>query len=288
MPARSRRSKYSPSTGESRGSRFHSRSRPRARTSRSRALSLWGTEPCPARPSATSRSQSGPFSAVVTVNTGRFTPNSSVEPPPPSLMTNSATRASGWCSSSHSMPSIPPASSSATARNTMSRASDAPDRFSSSTVSSSATPSPFMSSVPRPQISPLRMTAANGSSSQYSRSTGTTSVWLSSIRGCLLPLPLSTARSETRSSPGSNSSYSNPSRSRMPPRKSHASRSRPGGFDVSMRRYSCRMPSASSKAASQSTRGSTAVTPPPRTPPPSCRAGSCAARPRAGRPVPAR
>ena len=88
----------------------------------------------------------------------------------------------------------------------MSRASGSPERFSSSTVSSSATPSPFMSSVPRPQISPFWMSPANGSSSQYSRSTGTTSVWLSSISGCRLPSPLRTARSETRSSPGSNSS----------------------------------------------------------------------------------
>ena len=249
---------------------------------------MCGTEPCPARPSATIRSQSGPFSAVVTVKTGRFTPNSSVEPPPPSLMTNSASSASGWCSASHSMPSSPPASSSATARKTMSRASGTPARFSSRNVNSSATPSPFMSSVPRPQISPFRMIPANGSSSQYSRSTGTTSVWFSSISGGRLPSPLSTARSETRSSPGSNSSYATPSRSRMPPRKSHASRSRPGGFDVSMRRYSCRMPSASSNATSQSTRGSVTVTPLPRTPSPSCRGGSCAACPRAGRSAPAR
>ena len=249
---------------------------------------MCGTEPCPARPSATTRSQSGPFSAVVTVNTGRFTPNSSVEPPPPSLMTNSASSASGWCSASHSMPSSPPASSSATARNTMSRARGTAARFSSRNVSSSATPRPFMSSVPRPQISPFRMIPANGSSSQNSRSTGTTSVWFRSISGGRLPSPFSTARSETRSSPGSNSSYSTPSRSRMAPRKSHASRSRPGGFDVSMRRYSCRMPSASSNAASQSTRGSVTVTPLPRTPSPSCRGGSCAACPRAGRSAPAR
>ncbi len=61
-------------------------------------------------------------------------------------------------------------------------------------------PMPFISSAPRPQITPSFTSPANGSSSQPSRSTGTTSVWLQRISGRSEPSPFSTARMFSRPS----------------------------------------------------------------------------------------
>ena len=90
---------------------------------------------------------------------------------------------------------------------------------------------------------------------QYDASTGTTSVWLQSIIGRLPPSPGSVASRMSRSGCGSRYVQSKPSAASRSPRKCAAGASRPGGFDVSMRRYRVSTSSASACTAAQSISG---------------------------------
>ena len=70
--------------------------------------------------------------------------------------------------------------------------------------------------------------------SQYCDSTGTTSVWLQSISGRLLPSPFSVETTTSRLGAVSMYSHASPSASMSDPRKRAAGFSFPGGLEVSI------------------------------------------------------
>ena len=72
----------------------------------------------------------------------------------------------------------------------MSRERGTPRRLSAITVISSATAVPFMSSAPRPQTAPSRVTPDQGPIRQAESVAGTTSMWLSRMIGRFEPSPL--------------------------------------------------------------------------------------------------
>src|SRR5438552_6049741 len=157
---------------------------------------------------------------------------------PPSLTRNSASRtSSGWCSTNHPAPTPCPTSSSAVARKTTSRFSGTPARFSTTSVISSAIPSPFMSWAPRPQMYPSWISPPKGSTDQYSGDASTTSMWLSRMMGRALPSPRRRAYRFALPGAGSNTCASMPSRASTAANQTAARRSGPGRLVMTISRY---------------------------------------------------
>ena len=109
-----------------------------------------GTEECPPGPVAFSTTLRDTRSAAwrLTKRTRLRSAVSSVRPP--SLRASSASRSSGWCSSSQSMPYPAPTSSSALSTSTTSRESFTPSRSSRRSASTLAATMPLLSCTPRP------------------------------------------------------------------------------------------------------------------------------------------
>src|SRR5712692_1605963 len=115
-----------------------------------------------------------------------------------------------------------------------------------------------MSAVPRPQMLPLRTSPENGSTVQYSRVTGTTSMWLSSTNPGSGFATVAFSRATMFPRPGADSAVSKeiPSALKMPASHCAARASLPGGLDVSTRMYSESLAMASASTFCQSISGS--------------------------------
>ena len=141
------------------------------------ALSVFTIDPWPAVPRALSRIQFMPFSAV-SIRYSRRSSFSVIENPPTSPIPSvqSAT-VSGWLLTSHWAPYTPPASSSAVKTSRTGRRGFTPARCRARTTDSTIASKSFMSTAPRPQTHPSKISPANGSTFQSFGSAGTTSRW---------------------------------------------------------------------------------------------------------------
>src|SRR5262245_57702128 len=113
-----------------------------------------------------------------------------------------------------------------------------PSRASEANATADAATCPFMSSAPRPQISPSTRSPDHGSRSHSAGSTRTVSVWLRNASVGPSPPGIRATRF-ARSGTRAMSSLSRPSRARYSTSTSAAAVSFPGGLTVSTRRRSC-------------------------------------------------
>ena len=116
--------------------------------------------------------------------------------PPPSLTAKSARTVSGCSVASHDMPKSSPTSSSAVRASSTSPGGRTPSRASEANATAAAATCPFMSSAPRPQISPSTRSPDHGSRRHSSGSASTVSVC--AISRMRRPVPARQARHEVR------------------------------------------------------------------------------------------
>src|SRR5215212_4781361 len=161
-------------------------------------------------------------------------------------MTRSARTFSGRSSHSHFAPMIAPASSSAVHTKSSSPAGRQPSRARAMHAAASAATWSFMSCAPRPRTSPSATSPAHGEKVHSSASAGTVSAWPRRQRVGPSPSPRRRATRFGRSgSSAASSSHSNPTSPRRSASSSWTGRSRPGGFEVSIRISSPRRSTAS-------------------------------------------
>ena len=113
----------------------------------------------------------------------------SIRSPAPSLTQYSARTVSGCSRQSQERPKSSPTSSSAVAAKIRSPFGSKPSRASDAIATAFAATCPFMSSAPRPQISPSRSSPDQGSNCQSAASASTVSVCESSSNRGPPPCP---------------------------------------------------------------------------------------------------
>ena len=207
-----------------------------ARASRAGASFGDGRLPCPALPAAESFIHTGPFSHMFSRKNFPPPPKMSVTPTPPSFIPYAAPIGNGRFRTKYSAPSPPPTSSSAFAtRNSFLRR--IPAFAARSAAHQWATPSPFVSSVPRPYRKPSRTCAENGGTLHSSAFAGTTSMWwMRTSPGSSVPPTWHRTFGFSGFTP--NVTGESPSARSASQSRSAAPRQSPGGFDVSIRTYS--------------------------------------------------